>query len=230
MATNGTTTTNGSGNGASEVQPPAALPRIGMPAPKFEAETTHGTLRLEDFAGSWLILFSHPADFTPVCTTEFIAFAKLAPEFKKRGVELMGLSIDSTYSHIAWARNIEEKFGIAIPFPIIADLDKKVATAYGMMSPGESKTETSRCVFVIDGKQTVRAMVYYPLTTGRNMDELLRLVDALQTSDANGVATPANWRPGDKVIVPPPKTTDDAAERVKSKLECKDWYFCQRSL
>lgn len=208
-----------------------ALPRLGSPAPSFEAETTFGPLRLEDFQGSWLILFSHPADFTPVCTTEFIAFAQIAPELKKRKVELLGLSIDSTYSHIAWVRNIEEKFGVKIPFPVIADLDKKVATAYGMIMPGESKTETSRCVFVIDDKAVVRAMVYYPLTTGRNMDELLRLVDALQTADRFTVATPANWRPGDKVIVPTPKTAADAEQRVKDRgYECTDWYFCKKAL
>jgi peroxiredoxin (alkyl hydroperoxide reductase subunit C) len=207
-----------------------ALPRLGAPAPSFEADTTHGRLRLEDFKGSWLILFSHPADFTPVCTTEFVSFAKIAGELKKRKVELCGLSIDSVYAHIAWVRNIEEKFGVKIPFPVIADLDRKVATAYGMIMPGESTTETSRCVFLIDPKQVVRAMIYYPLSTGRNMDEILRVVDALQTTDAKGVATPANWRPGGKVIVPAPKTTDDAVERVKAGYECKDWYFCERSL
>jgi peroxiredoxin (alkyl hydroperoxide reductase subunit C) len=207
-----------------------ALPRLGSPAPEFEAETTQGTIRLEDFRGSWLILFSHPADFTPVCTTEFIAFAGIAAELRERNVELMGLSIDSTYSHIAWVRNIEEKFGVKIPFPIIADLNKEVATLYGMVMPGESKTETSRCVFVIDPDGVVRAMIYYPLTTGRNMDEILRLVDALQTTDEHGVATPANWRPGEKVIVPPPKTAEGAEERVKAGYECKDWYFCKKDL
>jgi len=206
------------------------MPRLGWPAPVFEAETTHGKLRLEDFKGSWLVLFSHPADFTPVCTTEFVAFAKLAPEFKKRGVELMGLSIDSNFSHIAWMRNIEEKFGLKVPFPVIADLNKDVATLYGMIMPGESKTETSRCVFVIDPQGILRAMIYYPLTTGRNMDEILRLIDALQTTDKHGVATPANWRPGEKVIVPPPKTTEDAEARMKAGYECKDWYFCLKSL
>ena len=206
------------------------MPRLGAPAPTFEAATTHGTLRLEDFRGSWVILFSHPADFTPVCTTEFLAFAEIAPELKKRNVELLGLSIDSTYSHIAWVRNIEEKFGVKITFPIIADSDRKVATLYGMIMPGESQTETSRCVFVIDDKGILRAMIYYPLTTGRNMDEILRLIDALQTTDKYGVATPANWRPGDKVIVPPPKTTADAEERLKAGYECKDWYFCMKGL
>ena len=211
-------------------KPAVSLPRLGAPAPTFEAATTHGTLKLEDFLGSWVILFSHPADFTPVCTTEFIAFAKLAPELKKRNVELLGLSIDSTFSHIAWVRNIEEKFGIKIPFPIIADLNKEVASLYGMIMPGESTTETVRCVFIIDDKGILRAMIYYPLSNGRNMDEILRLVDAMQTSDKHGVATPANWRPGDKVIVPPPKTTSDAEERVKAGYECTDWYFCMKSL
>jgi peroxiredoxin (alkyl hydroperoxide reductase subunit C) len=206
------------------------LPRLGMPAPPFQAETTHGTIRLEDFKGSWLILFSHPADFTPVCTTEFLAFAQIAPELKKRNVELMGLSIDSTYSHIAWVRNIEEKFKVKIPFPIIADLNKEVAGLYGMIMPGESKTETSRCVFLIDPNGVVRAMIYYPLTTGRNMDEILRVIDALQTTDKHGVATPANWRPGEKVIVPPPKTAEAAEERVKAGYECTDWYFCKREV
>lgn len=208
-----------------------SLPRLGQPAPPFQAETTHGTLRLEDFKGSWLILFSHPADFTPVCTTEFIEFAKIAPDLRRRGVELLGLSIDSTYSHIAWVRNIEQHFNVQIPFPVIADLNKEVATLYGMIMPGESKTETSRCVFVIDPSQVVRAMIYYPLTTGRNMEEILRLIDALQTTDKHGVATPANWRPGDPVIVPPPKTIEAAAERTEMPgITCTDWYFAKRDL
>ncbi len=207
------------------------LPRLGEKAPQFEAPTTHGTLRLEDYKGSWLIMFSHPADFTPVCTTEFMGFAEIYPELKKLNTELLGLSIDSVYSHIAWARNIEEKMGVKIEFPIIADLNKDVATKYGMIMPGESKTETSRCVFIIDDKQVLRAMIYYPLTTGRNMDEILRTIKALQTTDANGVATPANWRPGDKVIVPPPQTQEMAAERVKdTSVECTDWYFCKKEL
>lgn len=210
--------------------PAVGLPRLGVAAPEFEADTTHGTIRMADFRGSWVILFSHPADFTPVCTTEFIAFATIAPELKKRNVELLGLSIDSTFSHIAWMRNIEQNFGVKIPFPVIADLDKRVATLYGMIMPGESKTETSRCVFVIDPNGIVRAMIYYPLTTGRNADELLRLIDALQTTDAHGVATPANWRTGDAVIVPPPRTTEDAEARMKAGYACKDWYFCTKPL
>lgn len=220
-------------DGSTEVRTPevTALPRIGDPAPQFTAETTYGTLKLEDFKGSWLILFSHPADFTPVCTTEFIAFAEIHPQLRELNTELMGLSIDSVYSHIAWARNVKEKMGVEITFPIIADLNKEVAMLYGMINPGESKTETSRAVFVIDDKQDVRAIIYYPLTTGRNMQEILRLVKALQTSDANGVATPANWEPGQQVIMPPPKTLEDAEARTESdEFECKDWYFCKKDL
>jgi peroxiredoxin (alkyl hydroperoxide reductase subunit C) len=208
-----------------------ATPRLGDPAPQFEAETTFGTLKLADFAGQWLILFSHPADFTPVCTTEFMGFAKIHPQLREMNCELLGLSIDSVYSHISWVRNIEENFGVKITFPVIADLDKAVCSQYGMMMPGESKTETSRCVFVIDDKQVLRAMIYYPLTTGRNMDEMLRLVQALQTSDQHGVATPADWKPGDKVIVPPPKTQEMAEARTKeSGVECTDWYFSKKNL
>lgn len=206
------------------------LPRLNEPAPAFEALTTHGVLRLSDYEGSWLILFSHPADFTPVCTTEFLAFAEIYPELQRRGVELLGLSIDSVYSHIAWVRSIEEKFGVKIPFPIIADLNKEVASLYGMVMPGESKTETSRCVFIIDPKGNLRAMIYYPLTTGRNMQEILRVIDALQTSDKHQVATPANWKPGDKVIVPPPKTQEEAEQRLNQGYECIDWYLCKKNL
>ena len=210
--------------------PIPSLPRLGQPAPAFQAETTHGTIRLADFAGSWLILFSHPADFTPVCTTEIVAFAQIAPELRKRNAELLGLSIDSTYSHIAWVRAIEQQFKTPIPFPVIADLNKEIATLYGMIMPGESKTETSRCVFVIDPNGILRAMIYYPLTTGRNTDEILRLIAALQITDKHGVATPANWRPGDKVILPPPKTVEGAAERLKAGYECTDWFFCKKEL
>ncbi len=208
----------------------ARLPRIGEAAPDFEAVTTHGVLKLEDFKGQWLILFSHPADFTPVCTTEFIAFAEIYPELQKRGVDLLGLSVDSVSSHIAWVRNVEEKMGVKIPFPVIADLSKEVSLAYGMIHPGQSKTETVRCVFIIDDKQTIRTILYYPLTTGRNMDEILRIVDALQTTDKHAVATPANWRPGDMVVVPPPNTQEMAEERVKQGYECVDWYLCKKKL
>jgi len=216
---------------STQVPTSVSLPRVGDPAPQFTADTTFGILKLEDFKGSWLILFSHPADFTPVCTTEFIAFAEIQPELRKLNCELMGLSIDSVYSHIAWALNVKEKLGVEIRFPIIADLNKEVATLYGMINPGESKTETSRAVFVIDDKQVVRAIIYYPLTTGRNMQEILRLVKALQTTDAHGVATPANWEPGQKVIMPPPKTVEDAEARMAQEgLECKDWYFCKKDI
>lgn len=208
----------------------AGFPRLSEPAPAFDAVTTHGNLRLADFEGHWLILFSHPADFTPVCTTEFIAFAEIFPELQKRGVDLIGLSVDSVYSHIAWVGNIEEKTGVKIPFPVIADLNKEVATAYGMIMPGASTTEAVRCVFFIDPKGILRAMLYYPLTTGRNMQEILRMIDALQTSDNNNVATPANWKPGEKVIVPAPKTQDGAETRVNEGFECVDWYLCKKSL
>jgi len=206
------------------------LPRLGEPAPSFTVITTQGTVKLEDFKGGWLILFSHPADFTPVCTTEFVGFANIYNELKKRNVELMGLSIDSIYSHIAWARNIEEKMKVKIPFPIIADLNREVATLYGMVHPGQSKTETVRAVFVIDPEGILRAMIYYPLTTGRNMQEILRLIDALQTTDKHKVATPANWKPGEPVIVPAPNTVEMAEERVKEGYECKDWYLCFKKI
>jgi len=207
-----------------------SLPRLGEPAPAFEAPTTHGMLKLEDFKGSWLVLFSHPADFTPVCTTEFIAFAEIYSELKKRGVELLGLSVDSTSSHIAWVRNIEEKTGVKIPFPVIADLNKEVSIAYGMIHPGQSKTETVRCVFIIDPNQVIRVILYYPLTTGRNMQEILRIIDALQTTDEHKVGTPANWKPGDMVVVPPPNTQEMAEERLKQGYECVDWYLCKKKL
>ncbi|HEX7590782.1 MAG TPA: peroxiredoxin [Candidatus Limnocylindrales bacterium] len=209
---------------------PIGLPRLNERAPPFEAVTTHGTLNLSDFEGRWLILFSHPADFTPVCTTEFLAFAEIFPQLQERGTDLLGLSIDSVFSHIAWVRNIEEKTGVKIPFPVIADLNKDVATKYGMLMPGESKTETSRCVFFIDPKGILRAMIYYPLSLGRNMQEILRVIDALQTATANGVATPANWVPGDKVIVPAPNTQEGAEERMKAGYECTDWYLCKKEL
>ena len=213
-----------------ELKQEIRLPRLGDPAPDFEAVTTQGTIKLADYKGSWLVLFSHPADFTPVCTTEFMAFAEIYQELQKHGVELLGLSIDSVQSHIAWVRNIEEKTGVKIPFPVIADLNKEVATKYGMVHEGQSNTVTVRCVFVIDLNQIVRAIVYYPLTTGRNMAEILRLVQALQTTDYHGVATPANWLPGDKVIVPPPSTQEMAEERLNQGYECADWYFCMKNL
>lgn len=207
-----------------------SMPRLNERAPDFEAVTTHGVKKLKDYEGKWLILFSHPADFTPVCTTEFIAFAKAHGKFQSIGTELLGLSIDSQHSHIAWTRNIEEKFGVKIPFPIIADLSMAVARSYGMIQPGASDTSAVRATFVIDPKGILRAMVYYPMTNGRSIAEFVRLVQALQTSDANKVATPENWQPGDKVIVPPPATVDAAAARLNEGYECTDWYFCKKAL
>ena len=206
------------------------MPLLNEPAPAFEAKTTHGVKKLADFQGKWLVLFSHPADFTPVCTTEFMAFANAYPEFKKLNCELLGLSIDSLFAHVAWVRNIKDKFDVEIPFPIIEDLSMKVANAYGMIQPGASDTSAVRATFVIDDKGILRAMVYYPMTNGRSIAEFLRLVAALQTSDENGVATPEAWQPGDKVIVPPPGTAQEAEERMHEGYECVDWYFCKREL
>jgi peroxiredoxin (alkyl hydroperoxide reductase subunit C) len=213
-----------------EMEQVVSMPKLGEKAPDFEANTTFGPLKMSDFAGSWVILFSHPADFTPVCTTEFMAFAQIQPELKKRGVELLGLSVDSITSHIAWARNIDEKMGVKINFPIIADLNKEVSAVFGMVHPGQSKTETVRAVFIIDPNQVIRLILYYPLSTGRNMDEIIRVVDALQTADAHKVATPANWRPGDMAIVPPPQTQEAAAERMNQGYECVDWYLCKKKV
>ena len=206
------------------------MPLLGEPAPEFEAVTTHGIKKLSDYKEKWLIIFSHPADFTPVCTTEFIGFSEIYPELQKRNVELLGLSIDSVYSHIAWVRTVKEKFGVEIPFPIIADLDMSVAKKFGMIHKGQSSTETIRTVFIIDPKGILRTMLYYPLSNGRNMHEILRIIDALQTTDKHHVATPANWKPGDKVIVPPPKTQEDAEKRKKEGNECKYWLFCEKKL
>jgi peroxiredoxin (alkyl hydroperoxide reductase subunit C) len=209
-------------------------PRLELngPVPDFEATTTHGPIRLSKWnKGKWVILFSHPADFTPVCTTEFMAFAKLEDELKKRNVALLGNSIDSVYSHIGWVRSIKENWGVDINFPIIADLDMKVAKLYGMLHEASAATAAVRAVFFIDPDRKLRAMIYYPLNVGRNFDEVLRVVDALQTVDKHGVACPANWRPGDKVIVPPPVTVGQAEERVGDKsLEVTDWYFSKKEI
>jgi peroxiredoxin (alkyl hydroperoxide reductase subunit C) len=214
--------------------PIAEQPRIELngPAPDFEANTTHGPLRLSTWEkDKWVILFSHPADFTPVCTTEFIEFARNWDALRAKNVAVIGNSIDSVYSHIAWIRNIEEKLGTRIPFPVIADLDQKVARLYGMVHTPSSVTATVRCVFFIDPKRTIRAMIYYPLNVGRNFDEILRVVDALQTVDQNAVACPANWRPGDEVIVPAPTTNKGADERMASKdLDVTDWYLSRKKL
>lgn len=206
------------------------LPRINEPAPDFQALTTHGERSLSDYRGKWLVLFSHPADFTPVCTTEFIAFAKAQDRFAALNTELLGLSIDSHYSHIAWVRNIKERFGVEIGFPIIADLSMDVAKSYGMIQPGASDTSAVRATFIIDPDGVLRAMVYYPMSNGRSVDEFVRLVEALQTSDANKVATSENWKPGDKVIVPPPATDELAEKRFGEGYETVDWYFSTREL
>jgi peroxiredoxin (alkyl hydroperoxide reductase subunit C) len=208
---------------------PAAL-RLGDKAPDFDANTTHGPIKFSEWAGGhWVILFSHPADFTPVCTTEFVGFARHAEDFTQRGVKLIGNSIDSIFSHIAWVRDIEKNNNIKIPFPVIADLDQKVAMAYGMVHEPMAVTATVRCVFVIDPQRIVRAIIYYPLTTGRSIDEILRLIDALQASTEHGVATPEGWKPGDDYIVPPPTTQQAAEERVADKtLKVTDWYFSKK--
>lgn len=207
-----------------------SLPRINDPAPDFEAKSTRGPLKLSDFKGKWVVLFSHPADFTPVCTTEFVEFARRAEEFKERNAQLIGLSVDSVPAHIAWIRNIEEHFGVKIDFPVIADLDTKVAQKYGLIHPSASETATVRAVFMIDPNQKVRALIYYPMTCGRNIDEVLRALDAMQTADDNACATPANWRKGEKVVVPPPQTQEDAEKRMESDYEVTDWYFSKRDL
>ncbi len=208
------------------------LPRLNEPAPDFEATTTHGPIKLSDLRGKWVVLFSHPADFTPVCSTEFMAFAQNYDEFEKRNAALIGLSIDSVYSHIAWMRNIEQNAGIKIPFPVIADLDMKVANLYGMLHPGASDTSTVRAVFFIDPARVLRAMIYYPLTTGRSIPELLRVLDSLQTADTFGVSTPANWQPGDEAVMPAPQTIDSLAEEEAKKDEYtyKRWYLRLKKL
>jgi peroxiredoxin 2/4 len=203
-----------------------SMPIIGEPAPDFEAVTTQGPIRLSDLKGKWVVIFSHPADFTPVCTTEFVAFAGVADELKEMNVFLMGLSIDSVHSHLAWIRNVKEKMGVQIPFPVIADLDMKIARKYGMIHPGSSSTATIRTVFFIDDKGIMRAMIYYPLSNGRYIPEIVRLIKALQTTDKHGVSTPANWQPGDKVVVPAPKTAAEMEKRLSEGYECKDWYLC----
>jgi peroxiredoxin (alkyl hydroperoxide reductase subunit C) len=212
------------------------MPLIGDDAPKFTAKTTMGEIKFpEDYKGKWVILFSHPADFTPVCTTEFMTFASMQDEFKKLNTELVGLSIDSIYAHIAWLRTIKEKIqykgmkDVEITFPVIADLTMEVAKKYGMVQPNASNTQAVRAVFIIDPKAKVRAILYYPLSNGRNMTEIKRLLMAMQKSDAEGIATPANWQPGEDVIIPPPGSCGSAKERVEKKEEgtyCLDWFMC----
>ncbi len=213
-----------------------SMPLIGDDAPEFTATTTQGEINFpKDYKGKWVILFSHPADFTPVCTTEFMTFASMQEEFKKINTELIGLSIDSLYAHIAWLRTIKEKIefkgmkDVEVNFPLIEDLRMEVAKKYGMVQPNASTTQAVRAVFVIDPKAKVRAVIYYPLSNGRNMDEIKRLILAMQKSDKDGVATPANWQPGDDVIIPPPGSCGMAKDRVEKKEEgkyCLDWFIC----
>jgi peroxiredoxin (alkyl hydroperoxide reductase subunit C) len=207
-----------------------SLPRINEAAPDFNANTTHGPRSLADYKGKWLILFSHPADFTPVCTTEFMGFAKKADLFKSMNCELLGLSIDSIYSHLAWMQSIKNNFGMEIPFPIIDDIKMDVAQAYGMIHPGAADTQAVRATFFIDPEGKMRAMVYYPMSNGRSIDEFVRLLQAMQTSDANKIATPEGWTPGCDVIVPPPKSPEAIAQRLTEGYAMKDWYFATKSL
>ena len=211
------------------------IPLIGEKAPSFTAETTQGMVNFpEDYTGKWVVFFSHPADFTPVCTTEFMTFASMQPEFEKLNCKLLGLSIDSTYSHIAWLRTIKEKIsykgmkGVEVNFPVISDLTMEVSRAFGMLQPGASNTQAVRAVFIMDPEAVVRAILFYPMSNGRNMDEVLRLLKAMQLSDQHKVATPANWQPGDDVIVPPPGSCGSAKERTASPGEgttVLDWFM-----
>ena len=217
-----------------------SMPRIGDSAPAFKAVTTQGEINFPgDYTGKWVILFSHPADFTPVCTSEFMTFAKLEKEFEQANCKLVGLSIDGLFSHIAWLRTIKEKIeykgmkDIEVKFPLIEDITMEVAKAYGMIQPGESSTKAVRAVFFIDPKGMIRAIIYYPLSLGRNFDELYRVIIALQTADAFSVATPADWRPGDDVIVPTAGSCGVAKDRMEKKdpeVTCHDWFFCTKKL
>lgn len=207
---------------------PNGLPRIGEPAPEFSANSTHGPIKLSQYRGKWVMLFSHPADFTPVCTTEIAEFARRNDEFTRRNVQLIGLSVDGVPSHIAWTRDIATIAGKPVPFPIIADLDMKVSNMYGMLHPGESSTATVRSVFFIDDKGMIRALIYYPLSTGRNVDELLRVFDSLQTTSQHGVSTPVDWEPGQPVVVPAPGTADavlDPEQAQAQGLTYRTWYL-----
>ncbi|MBN2610641.1 MAG: peroxiredoxin [Bacteroidales bacterium] len=216
-----------------------SLPRIGEKAPEFKAVTTQGEINFPgDYKGSWVILFSHPADFTPVCTSEFMTFASMEKQFNDVNCKLVGLSVDGLYSHIAWLRTIKEKIeykgmkDVEVKFPLIEDITMEVAKKYGMMMPGESNTKAVRAVFVVDPKGIIRTIIYYPLSLGRNFDELYRVVVALQTADEFSVATPADWRPGDEVIVPTAGSCGVAKERMESKgdIKCYDWFFCTKQL
>lgn len=223
-----------------ETQECNAMPRIGDKAPEFVAETTQGTINFpSDYKGKWVILFSHPADFTPVCTSEFITFASMEQKFNEAGCSLVGLSVDGLSSHIAWLRTIKEKIefngmkNVDVKFPLIEDISMNVAKKYGMMMPEESSTKAVRAVFFIDPEGFIRAIIYYPLSLGRNFDELYRVVVALKTADEFSVATPADWRPGDDVIVPTAGTAKVAEDRMQGREEgvsCKDWFFCTKKI
>ena len=211
------------------------MPLIGDTAPSFNAVTTQGNINFpEDYKGKWVILFSHPADFTPVCTTEFMTFASMADEFKAMNTELVGLSVDSLYAHIAWLRRIQElewkgMKNVEVKFPLIEDIRMDVANKYGMMQPGQSNTQAVRAVFVIDPESKIRTILYYPLSTGRNFDEIKRIIQALQKADQDKVATPADWRPGQDVIIPTAGSCGTAKERMESKDDdkyCLDWFMC----
>jgi len=216
-----------------------SMPRIGDKAPEFRAVTTQGEINFpNDYKGSWVILFSHPADFTPVCTSEFMTFATMAEKFEKANTKLVGLSVDGLYSHIAWLRTIKEKIeykgmkDVEVKFPLIEDITMDVARKYGMMMPGESSTKAVRAVFFIDPKGIIRTILYYPLSLGRNFEEIYRVVIGLQTADKFSVALPADWQPGDDVIVPTAGSCGVAKERMESKdeMKCYDWFFCTRKL
>lgn len=211
------------------------MPLIGDDAPSFKAVTTQGPISFpEDYKGKWVILFSHPADFTPVCTTEFMTFASMMDEFKEMNTELIGLSVDSVYSHIAWLRKIQDieykgMKNIEVKFPLIEDIRMEVANKFGMMQPNASNTQAVRAVFFIDPKAKIRCILYYPLSLGRNFDEIKRIVQGLQKADKDGVATPADWRPGDDVIVPTAGSCGVAKERMENQSEdmyCLDWFLC----
>jgi peroxiredoxin (alkyl hydroperoxide reductase subunit C) len=208
------------------------MPRIGDMAPDFEAVTTKGKIKLSEFAkDQWIVMFSHPADFTPVCTTEMSGFATRKAEFDALNTQLLGLSIDSIHAHLGWVQNVRENTGVYFDFPIIADLDMKVSKEYGMLQPNESETAAVRAVFFIDPKKKIRLIMYYPLNVGRNMDEILRALEALQTSDKHKVAMPLDWKKGDKVIVPPPKTLDELNARLADDtVEKVDWYLAKKNL
>lgn len=226
--------------GCQDSKPVSRIPLIGEAAPSFVAETTQGPIQFpEQYKGRWVILFSHPADFTPVCTTEFMTFARLQGEFQNLGCDLVGLSVDGIFSHIAWLRTISEKIewngmkNMEVTFPLIADVGMNVASLYGMMQPSASSTHSVRAVFFIDPKGIVRTLMYYPASTGRNFDEILRVLIALQTADKHQVATPADWRPGDDVILPPPGSCGAAADRVNNAgkdYKSLDWFLNLKKL